>query len=106
MPLPLFRIRTLMIVVAAMAIVLYVGVLSWRRSAFQKHAEYHAFQRYFASSELLHLVNNWRVPPPGYGEKLAAAEAEVRRQDKLIEYYTHAAQRPWLALPRDPPPLE
>ena len=85
-----------MIAVAAVAIVLYVGLLSWRRSTFQGHAEYHAMQRYFASSELLHLYGLWRVPRPGYCEKLSKAEADVRRQGKLVEHYTYAAEHPWL----------
>jgi hypothetical protein len=109
MRMPRFRVRTLMIVVAVLALPL--GLCMERRSRFLRLAAEHAREAYRGGSALPMIFDN-SGPEPRYcddsGRELSASEAEQRIalnswHDSLALKYRRAAASPWLPVEPDPP---
>jgi hypothetical protein len=99
---PRFRVRTLMVAVAAIAVGL--GSLFWlskRRDEFLKLAAQH-------SSEAGRLEWELVAKEQGWGDRGSDARARafdaIHWNGRMAAKYTHAANRPWLSVPLDPPP--
>ena len=127
MPLPRFRIRTLMIAVAVIATALTAIAMRERSADLRRRAAYHAEAE--RSYMALHtrarvavegiLIHPDPLPPPqisfavGDPDEIPFARACMDRYEKAFVYhsamrrkYGHAARRPWLPVPPDPPPPE
>jgi hypothetical protein len=112
MRLPRFRVRALMIAVAATAALLGGGLAIKRReAAFQKSADYHY---------LTYVDTFWSGPPteliPAHPDdepspvQWAKSMAWQEHKSRLMDYhqamqakYEHAARYPWLPVALDPP---
>ena len=90
MLLPRFTTRRLMVVVAVVAVMLTISIAFWRRSE--------AFVRLSTS----HSEAAARLHPPRQHGPIPRADWH----DQLGRKYRAAAARPWLPVPRDPPPPE
>jgi hypothetical protein len=93
MRLPTFRVRTLMIAVAACAVCLGFLSVQRRRAQFMELSQDHLI----AGAEAL--FENWsaRSQTPSYS-------AQVRYHWALAARYEEAASHPWLPVEPDPPP--
>jgi hypothetical protein len=96
MRVPRFRIRTLMIAVAAVAVFVAFGVTLHRRSTrFRQLADFHVRAASRIEEELA---------VQSVGQVNAAATLDVVHwHDSLYFKYTRAANRPWLPVAADPP---
>lgn len=129
MPLPRFRIRTLMVAVAAVALA-FSGLIPiiWRRAD-----EYRIWEDYYEQKRLIyaqqritsktdleaddHFIQKYGASTDAYELEVAAHykklreihRVELNRRTALEDYYTrlerecdHAARWPWLGVPPDP----
>lgn len=105
MPLPRFRIRTLMIAVAVAALFAGAGVgLLRRRSAFQRRAAVYARAANEEGLVGMYIERRYHWGPAEPEKPII--QAHYRRSDHydaLRAKYERAARRPWLPVPPDPP---
>ena len=87
MPRVRFTVRRMMVVVAIVALGLWVQVLRTRRSAFLRVAETHRRQ-----AALLRIDTHGIVPPDWFD-----------RKERLARKYSYAAAHPWLPVEPGPP---
>jgi hypothetical protein len=99
MPLPRFRLRSLLIAVVVAAVVLAAGVWGQRSLAYQRRAAYHRAQ-----------LQIWPELPYSNDQQYREAfEAMLRRRrwhEVMADKYEHAARRPWLTVEPNPPEPE
>ena len=87
MRLPRFRLRTLVVAVAGLAVAVAMASLSIRSAAYSQLAEYHR-------------VEAFRSSYPG----ALNGPARLARHLELHSKYERAARYPWLPVAPDPPP--
>ncbi|MDR3633755.1 MAG: hypothetical protein P4L84_07955 [Isosphaeraceae bacterium] len=115
MPLPRFRIRTLMITVAVVSLVLY-GHHLWRLSRHYSDLAWRYERRAFGYQEEIAMSEDffeyqrkleWMRRPVFEGSiEQVRLQKTALWQFHLAERYLRAARRPWLPMPPDPPPPE
>lgn len=93
MPRGRFRLRTLMIAVAVVALLAFGVTLIRNARRYRRTAVHHAIV-----SRIIE-IEAGRAPTQSDRERAAY-------HSKLNDKYEHAASRPWLPLPPDPPPPE
>ncbi len=95
MPLPRFRIRTLMIAVAVVALTMVALKLRQRSQEFSKQAKVYAFRAALYESGKV-----WIRDMPRASETFPATARHYRRESMR---YARAARYPWLSVTPDRP---
>jgi len=96
---PRFRLRTLMVAVAVVAVMSGVGVRLGNRSLrFRNLADHHGLE------ETRHVGRGYLPGPETVHIEVSTPKSE--HHARLREKYRRAAARPWLPVPLDPPEPE
>lgn len=111
MRMPRFRIRTLMIAVAVVAVILCgarLAKIEQKRKAFRTRAAIHAtYGRSFRDAYEKRTAVAFEFPHgPVFARTLALRLAWAEYHESLALKYEHAARYPWLPVEPDPPEPE
>ena len=108
---PRFRLRTLLVAVAVVALALGAGMILQRQSILRRTAAYHERMERVQAAKVRGIENLARAAttPELAAETRADAMVEARigaHHARLKQKYRRMSTRPWLPVAPDPPPPE
>ncbi len=107
MPIPRFKLRTLLLMVALFAVALAVVVeISQRRNRFQRLADDHWKQTLLLPEDQIDINGYSYVENQATRTKIYTGKnmRDIDYHDLLYRKYEYAASHPWLPVEPDPPP--